>query len=358
MKKRFFSVLFLGLLLAACGASEEGGRQERATPVTTTAVETRAVERVELSVGRLRANSAPAVSAETGGRIRQVHVDVGDTVEAGQALADIDAELQRIAVNSGRAEVARLQALLENERRRVRRLSDLAKSQSIAQDQLDEARTAVESLQAQLEAAQARLEDAEYNLRQTTIVSPVSGKIQSRLISVGDYVTPGMRVFELVSGRALQAFLPLPEHLQGAIALGQPVRLAAPARPDDWIDAEVTDLRPVIGEGSRAIELIVDLDNPGGWRAGGSVTARVVLERHEGVVVPPASVVRRPAGEVVYVVDGQRAVERSVRVGLRGDGWVEIADGVESGETVVVDGAGFLTDDALLEVRERGEQGT
>ncbi|MEE4303603.1 MAG: efflux RND transporter periplasmic adaptor subunit [Wenzhouxiangella sp.] len=354
MKKRLVWIVVLGLVLAACGESEEAGQQESATPVTTTTAEARSVERVELSVGRLRANSAPAVSAETGGRIRQVHVDVGDAVEAGQALADIDAEVQQIAVNSGRAEIARLQALLDNERRRVRRLSDLAESQSIAQEQLDEARTAVESLKAQLEAAQARLEDAEYNLRQTTIVSPVSGRIQSRFISVGDYVTPGMRVFELVSGQALQAFLPLPEHLQGEVELGQPVRLAAPARPDDWIEAEVTDLRPVIGEGSRAIELIVALDNPGGWRAGGSVTGRVILERHEGVVVPPASVVRRPAGEVVYVVEGGRARQRSVRAGLRGDGWVEIAEGLEAGETVVVDGAGFLTDGALLEVRDRG----
>ncbi|RFF29340.1 efflux RND transporter periplasmic adaptor subunit [Wenzhouxiangella sediminis] len=354
MKQRFVSIVFLGLVLAACGESEEGGQQERATPVTTTAAEARVVERVELSVGRLRANSAPAVSAETGGRIREVHVDVGDTVETGQALAGIDAEVQQIAVNSGRAEIARIQALLDNERRRVRRLSDLADSQSIAQDQLDEARTAVESLKAQLDAAQARLDDAEYNLRQTTIASPVSGRIQSRFISVGDYVTPGMRVFELVSGQALQAFLPLPEHLQGEVELGQPVRLASPARPHDWIEAEVTDLRPVIGEGSRAIELIVALDNPGGWRAGGSVTGRVILERHEGLVVPPASVVRRSAGEVVYVVEGGRAQARSVRVGLRGDGWVEIAEGLDAGETVVVDGAGFLTDGALLEVRDRG----
>lgn len=356
MNKSIPLMILLSLVTVACGdAEEETGQQERATPVTTTTAEERAVERVELSVGRLRANAAPAVSVETGGPIRRVLVDVGDSVEAGELLAEINPEVQQIAVNSGRAELTRLRALLENERRRVRRLSNLAEQQSIPQDQLDEARTTVESLEAQIEAAQARLEDAEYNLRQTQIVSPVSGRIQSRMISEGDYVTPGMRVFELVSGQALQAFLPLPEHLQDSVDIGQPVRLSVPARPDAVVEAEVTDVRPVIGEGSRAIELIVDLDNPEDWRPGGSVTGRIILEQHRGVVVPPTSVVRRPAGEVIYVVDGKRARERSVRVGLRGDGWIEIAEGVEAGETVVVDGAGFLTADALLEIRDSDE---
>ncbi|NBB92697.1 MAG: efflux RND transporter periplasmic adaptor subunit [Gammaproteobacteria bacterium] len=356
MNTRVLSVCFLPLVLVACGESDQAGPQERATPVTTTAVVTQGVERVETSVGRLRANSAPLVSAETAGRIERVHVDVGDAVEAGAPLAVIDPEVQRIAVSSGQAELARLEALLDNERRRVGRLSNLAEQQSVAQDQLDEARTAVESLEAQVQAARARLEDAEYNLRQTRIASPVGGRIQARMISVGDYVAPGMPVFEMVSGQALRAFLPVPEHLQGEVGVGQPVRLSVPAQPGNELEAEVAALGPTIGEGSRAIELIIDLENPDDWRSGGSVTGRIVLERHEGLVVPPTSVVRRQAGPVVYVVDGNRAAERPVRVGLRGDGWIEIIEGVEVGDVVVVDGAGFLTDGALLEVRGRGER--
>lgn len=356
MNARTIHLMAVCLLLAGCSDTEQAGPQERATPVTTTAVETRTVERDQLSIGRLRSNTSPTVSAETGGRIKEIHADAGDSVQSGDLLARIDPEVQRIAVNSSRAELARLRALLANERRRVRRLTGLAERQSIPQDQLDEAETAVESLGAQIDAAQARLEDAEYNLERTSILSPVSGRVQTRMISVGDYVNPGMQVFEMVAGQALRAFLPLPEHLQDDVAVGQPVRLSIPGRPETEIEAEVADLRPVIGEGSRAIELIVDLDNPQDWRPGGSVTARVVLERHEGLVLPLTSVVRRPAGEVVYVVDGDRARERPVRVGLRGDGWVEITEGVEVGQEIVVDGAGFLTDGALLQIRNAGDE--
>lgn len=356
MKTRFTLLTLLLLMLTACSETAQEDGDERRTAVTAEAVVVEDVEREELSVGRLRANDAPAISAETAGQVAFVRVDAGDRVEVGDVLAEINAEVQQLATDSARAELRRLQALLDNERRRVRRLSDLAERQSISQEQLDEAVTSVEALEAQIEAALSRLQDAEYNLRQTTIVSPVSGRVQARLISAGDYVSPGMRVFELVSGNALRAFLPLPEHLQDRVGIGQPVRLSIPARPDFVVMAEVTELRPIVGENSRAVELIVDLDNPGGWRPGGSVTGEIIIEQHQGLVVPPASVVQRPGGVVVYVVEGDRVLERAVTVGLRGSSWVEIVEGLAEGERVVVDGAGFLTDGARVDVQQRDAQ--
>ncbi|HSH27845.1 MAG TPA: efflux RND transporter periplasmic adaptor subunit, partial [Wenzhouxiangella sp.] len=214
MKNNLLLLILAALVLSACGEDEASGPAERATAVTATEVRSQTVERTELAVGRLRAITAPAVSAETAGRIARIHADVGDEVEAGDVLAEIDPEVQRIAVNSARAERARLEALLANQQRQVQRLERLAAQQSVAEDRLDEAETQLESIQAQLEAAQARLEDAEYNLGQTRITSPVSGIVQARLVSVGDYVSPGARVYELVATGALRAFLPLPEHLQ------------------------------------------------------------------------------------------------------------------------------------------------
>lgn len=356
MNNKVLLLIAAALMLGACSEDDTSGPDERATAVTVTEVESQAVERTELAVGRLRATTAPAVSAETAGRITRIHADVGDRVDAGDPLAEIAPEVQRIAVNSARAEQARLQALLTNQQRQVSRFERLAAQQSVAEDRLDEAVTQLESIKAQLEAAQARLEDAEYNLEQTRIISPVSGIVQARLVSVGDYVSPGARVYELVATSTLRAFLPLPEHLQDRVAIGQGVRLSVPARPEAQIEAEVDDLRPTIGEGSRAIELIVDLDNTRNWRPGGSVNAHIVLDQHDGLVVPPTSLVRRPDREVVYVVDGKRARERQVQVGLRGDGWVEIADGADAGERVVVDGAGFLSDGALLDIKAQGDE--
>lgn len=355
MKRIVLPLMAAILVLAACGESGESGPSERATSVTAAKASSRTVARTELSIGRLRANTSPSVSAETSGRIRVIHADVGDRVEAGDLLAEIDSEVQQIAVSLARASVVQLQAQLENQKRRVQRLTRLAEQQSIAEDQLDDATTSIKTMEAQLDAAQAQLSDAEYHLEQAEIYSPVSGDIKKRLISTGDYVSDGQPVYELVSSHTLQAFLPLPEHVQEALEVGQTVYLSVPARPDEEIEAKISEIDPTVGDGSRAIEIIVDLDNPGRWRSGGSVTGKVVLDEHQGLVVNPGSVVRRPSGTVVYEVDGQRAAERKVEVGLRGDGWIEIVDGLDDGALVVVDGAGFLSDDALIDVKENGE---
>ncbi|MFW5926896.1 MAG: efflux RND transporter periplasmic adaptor subunit [Wenzhouxiangella sp.] len=354
MNYRIAGIILFVLLLAGCGEDDETS-SERRTAVTVAEVIARTVEDAEVSVGRLVPNSAPAVAAETAGRVSVIHRDDGDRVEAGELLAELEGEPQRIAVNSARADVRRLEAMLANERKRVARLSDLAERQSVAQDQLDEATTRVQSLEAELDAARSRLDDAEYNLERSRIVSPVAGRIQQRLVSVGDFVSPGRTLFELVAPDALRAVLPLPEHLQDRVDEGQVVRMSIPARPDEEVVARISEIRPRVGAGSRAIELIVDIDNPGTWRAGGSVTARVVLDERESLVVPAGSVVRRPAGTVVYVVDEETAIERPVVTGLSVAEGVEILDGLEAGETVVVDGAGFLSDGAAVDVKQAGE---
>lgn len=353
MKVVLLSLLFM-LVVTACTGGDDDGPSERRTAVTVTSAETREIEHREVSVGRLAANAAPAVAAETSGRLSRIHRDAGDAVEVGELLAELEGRPQSIAVSAAGADVRRLESLLENERRRVQRLVSLAERQSVAQDQLDEARTAVEGFEAQLDEARSRLDDAEYNLDRTRITSPVAGQVQRRHVSAGDFVSAGDVAFELVASDALRAILPLPEHLQDRINIGQTVRLSVPSRADEVVEAEVSELRPMVGERSRAIELIVELDNPGSWRPGGSVNGQVILERRDAVVVPPASLVRRPAGTVVYVVDRDQAIQREVETGLRGADWIEIVAGLEGGETVVVDGAGFLSDGARIDVQDDG----
>jgi RND family efflux transporter MFP subunit len=358
MNNKLRGLLLVGLaamafLLGGCGADSDDGPAERATPVTATWPQWQAVERTETAIGRLEALARPVVAAETAGRVVAIHRDVGDEVVEGELLAELDAESQGIAVASAKAEVRRLQAMLDNQIKQYARLQNLAERQSVARDQLDEAETQVEVLSAQLEAAGARLADAEFNLDRTRIKSPVTGQLQRRLISSGDFVAVGRQLFELLAQDSLQALLPLPERLQDQVEVGQVVRLSIPARPDETLEAPITDLRPMIGGGARSLEVIVGLDNPGTWRAGGTVTGRVVLESRESLVVPVGSVVRRPAGEVVFVIDGEdRARQRPVRTGLRHAQWVEIVEGLSDEEPIVLDGAGFLTDGALLDIQD------
>jgi RND family efflux transporter MFP subunit len=270
----------------------------------------------------------------------------------GDALAVLDDRSQRLEVDSVRAAIDRLEALLENQRLTVRRFEDLAAEQSVSQSLLDDARAQRVALEAQLREASARLADAELALAKTRITSPVSGTVQRRLVSQGDFVQVGSPVFELVAPRLLQAFLPFPERLVEVLHPGQRVRLAVPSQPGRSTEGKISELRPMVGTGNRAIEAIVSLENPGNWRPGSSVNGTVILQEREAVVVPSIGVVRRPVGDVVYVVDGDTVSQRIVTTGVRSEGGVELMSGIAAGETVVADGAGFLTDGARIAVRE------
>jgi len=268
-----------------------------------------------------------------------------------QVLAHIDSGDYLLARELARADIARLQALLKASPLQVQRLRRLVARKSANQAALDEAEAQLGALLGQLQAARVRLQQAERNLARSRIVSPVNGRVDARHVSVGDYVTPGSLLFDLTDLTRLRARLPYPESLAGWLRPGLPVRLHTPAAPGQTVVAVVTDLRPRIDPGSRAVEILVDFANPGDWRPGASVTGSLQVARHpDAVTVPEAAVVARPAGKVVYVIEDGRARQRVVRTGLVQDGRVEILEGLATGEIVAVDGAGFLSDGAAVEV--------
>lgn len=325
-------------LLVACGGAGDGQEPERRLPVTAAEVRTGDVEVVETTVGRIEAATAPTVAAEVAGRVVEVARDAGDTVGAGELLARIDDSNYRNAVQ-------RLSALHEQQARTVRRYRDLVARESVSQSLLDEA-------EAQLDALDAQLRDARTDLDRTRVTAPVDGVIQRRFMSVGDFRGVGDPMYQVAALTRLRVSLPFPERVAGRLAIGQVVRLRVTSA-DVTVNAKISELRPMVGTGSRSLEAIVELDNPGNWRPGNSVSAEVVLATRTGqTLVPALSVVQRPAGSVVYVVDGDTARQRVIEPGVRTNGEVEVRGGLSAGERVVVDGAGFLTDGARISVQD------
>ncbi|RMG28968.1 MAG: efflux RND transporter periplasmic adaptor subunit [Gammaproteobacteria bacterium] len=361
MKRRVPGLGIAGLLALAAlaGAAPAPGGEETGSgapalhpvPVTLTTARRRDLEVWEYAVGQLEARTAPTIAAEVGGRITAVHYAVGESVEAGRVLAEIDPEDYRLARDLAAADIRRLEALLRVQRLQVDRLRALVRRGSANQSDLDEAEARLGALRAQRLAARVRLQQAERNLARTRIRSPVTGRVDARFVSVGDYVKAGTPLFHLTALGRLRARLPYPESLGDRLRVGLPVRLETPGAPGRVVTGRITGIRSVIDPANRAIEVLVDFDNPGDWQPGASVTGAVRLALHRGaVVVPEVCVVARPGGSVVYVVRDGRAVARKVRTGLRRAGEVEILSGVQAGESVVADGAGFLTAGAPVEV--------
>ncbi|MGM0411983.1 MAG: efflux RND transporter periplasmic adaptor subunit [Pseudomonadota bacterium] len=349
------------LFLAGCGEEADEGRQEmasdRAMLVQADTAREEAVDITEHTVGRVRAQTAPTLRAEVAGRVTTVAVDAGDRVDAGDELATLDREPFLLARNAARAEVRRLQAQIRNQARQVERLRAQADEDYVSESEMDAAATGLEEARARLAGAEADLERAERDLRLTRVRAPVAGRVVERHIAEGDYPGVGEPLFELVAPDALRAVLPLPETAAGRVEPGMGVRLSLPADPDAVVEAEVTALRERVGDASRSFDVLVDFDNPGGWRDGAGVVGEIVRNRlPAAVVVDQTSVVRRPAGEVVYTLEDDKAVENEVETGFRFDGRVVILEGVDAGDSIARDGADYLSDGADVRLREGDDE--
>lgn len=355
---RAWLITLLVLLLGACGSEDR--TEDGTTPgnhavlVSTSQAETTDLPIWLQTVGQVHSLSAPTLAAEVEGRITRVTADTGDGIETGQLLAETDTSNLLLQQQAARAGIERLEVHIANGKRRVERLEKLSAKNLSSQTQLDDATEQLEAYQAERKAALAQLAIVEDLLHKSRIIAPVSGVIQRRLIATGDFVRRGQALFEITRPDQLQAWLPYAETVALRIKVGQTANIYSPLTPGVFATGRITDLQPTIGSGSRAVMAIVDLENPGELRPGATLTGKVLVEtREQAVLVPNISVVRRPAGELVYVIDGDRAEARLVITGHEEGGRVEIISGLEGGETIATDGAAFLTDGANVTIRSR-----
>lgn len=360
MKKAYGWFMGLCVIVAVTGCDKKAEDQKAGGPsfskgtlVTVTTVQKQSIERVQESIGRIESDSSPSVAAEASGRVVKIMAELGQRVSQGQVLAEMDAQDAKIARDTVQAEMQRLQTLTANQERLIQRYEKLAGDKFISATQLDDAISQLSTLREQLAGARSQLAGAEHNLQKTRIVAPVTGEIEQRLVSVGDYVERGKPLFHITANQKLRIYLPFPEDMAALLHRGMPIRLASAIAPEKSIESTITDIRPAVNASSHALEAVVEMANPGGWKPGGSVKGVLVLEkRTQAIVVPEQSVVLRPAGEVVYVIKDGVAEQHVVKTGHKSNGNVEILSGVVPGEVIAFDGAAFLTDKAKVNIKK------
>lgn len=325
-------------------ATRPDPKTRAATPVTVTQAVAGAIETVEHTLGTLEALDDPKLAAEVAGHVARLHVKPGQRVRKGLLLAELDPTDSRLQQDADAAETARLKSLLDQQERLISRQSDLVARNFVSRNALDDATAQRDALKNQLAASQARAALSARSVGKTQVLAPGDGQVDELLVAVGDYIKLGDPLLRLVGHASLRANLPFAEAAASRLKRGQTVRLSAPALGGDKLEGQIEELRPLIGEGSRALLAIARFSPDARLRAGGSVNAEVVIGRRaDAVLVPEQSLVLRPAGRVVYLVADGKAVQRAVDTGARERGKVEILKGLQAGETVVLDGAGFLS---------------
>jgi RND family efflux transporter MFP subunit len=355
-------LIFVSIALFACSGKDSDSNSpensvagSRVIPVRVTKAETREVLVELYAVGRLVSQNSPSLAAEIDARVVEVLVEEGEAVSKGQELVLLDKTKTQLARREAMADIERLEATIDNEQRRVTRYRGLKTQDMMPQERLDDAEAQLAVSRASLTAAAARLAVTQDRLTRARLQAPFDGVVETRHVSIGDFATVGKPLITITDTRALWARLPFPETVGYQLKEGLEVFIESPVAPGQVVQARIDQIRPEVGSMNRALIVIADVINPGFWRPEATIEARVVVERRaDAVVIPRIALVSRPAGKVVYLLDSDHVRQRDVEPGEILDGWVEIRSGLTAGDTVVTEGAHYLTDGAAVSVRESG----
>jgi HlyD family secretion protein len=386
-------LIVVGLTLVAGGAAayQINKKKHAGTEVRMEKVSRRDLVSAVTASGKIEAKTSVDISADITGRIIRIAVREGDLVNKGQFLIQIDPAQYQAAVARAQGVVGSTEATLTQARanltqaerawNRARQLTQLG-ANLIAPEAAEQARTSYDVAQAnwqatraQLEQSRASLQEARDNLSKTRLTSPISGRVVRLAVEEGEVAVPGtfsretgllMTVADL---SVILAKVQVDETDVVRLAANDSVQVTIDAYPDTSFTGRVTEIshsaqltatQTASGSNDRAVDFDVEvtLDNPPrDVRPDLSCTARMVTDtRARALSIPIIALTVRDhervpiedstmdttrlkklgkEAEGVFVVREGKATFRPVRVGVAGDEYFEVIDGLREGETIV-----------------------
>jgi RND family efflux transporter MFP subunit len=347
-RRRWTGGLLRGMRLAACGraccaaalaaaawfAPTFAGAGQTATSATAL-VEYKELTRVAAVEGVVEAVRQSTLAAQVAGRIVALNVKAGDSVKAGQALAQIDARSAAQAEAASQSQVRETRANLANVKAKYERSKQLFAQKFISQAALDQSEAEYLAAQEQTTAAIANAGQAETSKSFTTISAPYAGVVASTEVEVGDMATPGKALLTVFDPRELRVTATLPQAVLAQARLDAPITVEIPTLERPLTARGVTVL-PVADTRTHTTRVRLALPETAGLLPGQYARALFVTGRARALAIPAVAVLRRSEVTAVYVLDGSgNAQLRQVRLGeSAGEGLVEVLAGLTPGERV------------------------
>ncbi|NMO13700.1 efflux RND transporter periplasmic adaptor subunit [Pyxidicoccus fallax] len=339
------------------GGGRPGGRGPIQFPVEVAPVEARDVEYVVNAVGSVEAFERVQITARVAGAVERVLFTEGQAVKKGDVLAEIEPARYAIAVRSAEAALAKAKAsLVEAQAGAERRAAvNEARPGLLPTEQLETYQTRARTAEAEVAAAKALLDQAQLNQRDAYVRAPMDGVLQTRTVQTGQYVQPGLVMATLLRREPMLLRFTVPEADVARIQPGMPARFTVRSLGGDFT-AKITHVAEAADDASRMVPVTAEISGEAvkRLRPGSFATVAVPVETRGGSPVVPQTAVRASEkGFLAYVVEGDKARERVLELGMRtADGRVEVRDGLKAGETLVVRGGEALRDGVAVRIAE------
>ena len=339
------------------GGGGPGGRGPIQFPVEVAPVEARDVEYVVNAVGSVEAFERVQITARVAGAVERVLFTEGQAVKKGDVLAEIEPARYAIAVRSAEASLAKAKATLTEAQAGAQRRAAVNEASPglLPAEQLETYQTRARTAEAEVASAKAMVDQAQLNQRDAYVRAPMDGVLQTRTVQTGQYVQPGLVMATLLRREPLLLRFNVPEADVTRILPGMPARFTV-RNGGGRFTAKITHVAAAADDASRLVPVTAEVSGEEAktLRPGTFATVSVPVETRGGSPVVPQTAVRpSERGFLAYVVEGNKARERVLELGMRtAEGLVEVRDGLKAGEVLVVRGAEALRDGAAVRVAE------
>ena len=320
------------------GGDPKAGVQfrDRPVPVAVTKVERGRVEAFYASTASLTAEEEAVVVARTQGVVEQIFVEEGDYVAAGAPLAQLDTRRLEL-------EVARTRTNIESYERAFERSKRLYETKMISPDAYDQALY-------NLERENASLNLQLYELDEATIKAPIDGVITLRHIKLGNTLNSNDRAFELKRSEVIEAVLNVPEKELSKLEKGQLAIVLIDALDAAEFEGVVNRVSPEIDPSSGTFRVTVSLNNSDNiLKPGMFARVNVRYDSNENtLLLAREAVVTQKDENSVFVVKAGQATRQTITIGYAMGSSVEVLEGLDEGDQVVITGQGGLRDGASV----------
>lgn len=332
----------LAVSLVGCGSNaqpnEDRSGATSAFPVEVMPVEVGTASAYVTGTASLEAADEATVVARVGGVVQEVFVEEGEIVRAGQALARLDDDRLRLELNRAEVELQKLERIYN-------RTQTVYEKQLVSQEEFEEARSAWEAQKVARDLAKLELEYA-------TVTAPIRGVVSTRHVKAGNMVRSNDPAFRITGVDPLWAVLHVPERDIGTLRVGQAATLRLDAVPDRTFEGTVRRINPVVDPATGTFRTIVEIRDPSRTAGPGMFgRVRVEVDQRDGArLIPKSAVIEEDDVTSVFVVQDTLALRRAVTTGYTSGDAIEITDGLQAEDTVVVSGQSALRDSARVEV--------
>src|SRR5258707_2768266 len=340
------------------GASAQGPQRARVISVKLAKAERKPVPVDVDSIGTVTPISSVALKSRVDTTIVSVHFEDGAKVREGDLLFTLDARQIDAQIEQAEGMLAKDQAQLEGAQRDLRRFSDLIGKGATTQVNVDNAKTQADILIGTIKADQSALDNLKVQKSYTIIRAPFSGRISAANVKVGNFVRPAdtapLAVINQMAPVYVSFAVPQRVLVDLREAMGKGVSGVTATIPGHQRSetGKVAMVENTVDQttGMVTVRGIMNNENESLW-PGTLVATKLVIRAEDSVVVPTVAVQRSQSGNFVFVVKDGAAKVQPVKVDRTAQGMSVITEGLEGGESVVVDGQLLLSDGTRIEPR-------